>query len=269
MIKSRDFLLYVVVFCFIVIGIVFTIANDTRQKTGSESTPSVATTEGTELGAFLATDSIDRARNLALLKEKIAEGQGVISQGPPVMTSVDTPTTTERDDDINQDSPAFLGERTVQRCQIQSPDTISATWPDTGVSIRATEGARLVQETAEVAATSGSSTATTTSLRTLIQLPTLPYKETVPRCIDSEIIGIAVDGTLIKNADTWRFRTVPASGLIGYARDGFPIYGAADDTYELDACGGTIVNGVYAYHLRSDELFILGCFAAMPHQFIR
>jgi len=38
--------------------------------------------------------------------------------------------------------------------------------------------------------------------------------------------------------------------LVGYALDGFPLYGILADTSVLDACNGRMVNGQYQYHLR-------------------
>eukprot|EP01060_Flectonema_neradi_P039389 TRINITY_DN8660_c0_g2_i1.p1 TRINITY_DN8660_c0_g2~~TRINITY_DN8660_c0_g2_i1.p1 ORF type:complete len:388 (+),score=77.72 TRINITY_DN8660_c0_g2_i1:61-1224(+) len=38
--------------------------------------------------------------------------------------------------------------------------------------------------------------------------------------------------------------------LVGYAFDGFPIYGAVDDVSELDGCNGKVTNGEYRYHIR-------------------
>ena len=38
--------------------------------------------------------------------------------------------------------------------------------------------------------------------------------------------------------------------LLGYALDGFPIYGPLPDASVLDSCNGQIVNGQYQYHVR-------------------
>ena len=42
-----------------------------------------------------------------------------------------------------------------------------------------------------------------------------------------------------------------SSTLIGYAMDGFPLYGPLDDASELDECNGRHVNGSYQYHVRN------------------
>lgn len=38
--------------------------------------------------------------------------------------------------------------------------------------------------------------------------------------------------------------------LLGYAMDGFPIYGPLSDDSGLDTCNGRTVNGSYQYHVR-------------------
>ena len=37
--------------------------------------------------------------------------------------------------------------------------------------------------------------------------------------------------------------------LLGYAFDGFPIYGPLSDSSNLDACNGIEINGKYQYHV--------------------
>mmetsp|Transcript_25994 Transcript_25994/g.32052 ORF Transcript_25994/g.32052 Transcript_25994/m.32052 type:complete len:220 (+) Transcript_25994:242-901(+) len=41
--------------------------------------------------------------------------------------------------------------------------------------------------------------------------------------------------------------------LIGYALDGFPIYGPLSDTSGIDACNGIQTNGQYQYHVQTIE----------------
>ena len=42
-----------------------------------------------------------------------------------------------------------------------------------------------------------------------------------------------------------------ASQRVGFALDGFPIFGAVEDASVLDECNGRVVNGNYQYHVRS------------------
>ncbi len=54
--------------------------------------------------------------------------------------------------------------------------------------------------------------------------------------------------------------------LVGFAMDGYPIYGNKDEngqnltSVDLDACHGRTVNGQYRYHVTEDFPYYLGCF---------
>ena len=87
-------------------------------------------------------------------------------------------------------------------------------------------------------------------------------------CIAHDVVGISTTGELIANADAPRYAGYSAATLVGYALDGFPIYGPQSSA-QLDACGGTSEGEGYRYHIRSVESFVLGCFAGTPAQFIR
>ena len=41
--------------------------------------------------------------------------------------------------------------------------------------------------------------------------------------------------------------------MLGFARDGFPIFGPPESTTKLDECNGHYVNGSYRYHIRRLE----------------
>jgi hypothetical protein len=41
-----------------------------------------------------------------------------------------------------------------------------------------------------------------------------------------------------------------SADFLGYALDGFPIYGPLSDDSVLDACNGQTVDGQYQYHVR-------------------
>lgn len=48
-------------------------------------------------------------------------------------------------------------------------------------------------------------------------------------------------------------QNVDAETLLGYALDGFPLYGPLDNDNDLDLCNGRFVNGNYRYHVRTLE----------------
>ena len=264
MIGTRDLVLFVVTLLFLVVAIGFTIV---LKQTGTDEVDSRAEltlSAGADVDSVEHTADIDRSARIAQLREKLAKGEGVIAYGEPVFESVDTRNATDTRDGTH------MSVRSLNQCAVQRPYTNAiATWPTTSsVSIVTSEGARIVVAETEVSDGNSSSTDTTTQTRTLLQLPLRPATGAVDSCIDNAVIGVALDGSLIRNDETWRFRGLAAQSIIGYARDGVPIYAAGVDESRLDACGGYDPGTGYRYHLRNDELFVLGCFAAPPQPFI-
>lgn len=266
MIRTRDFLLFVVVFVFILSGIVVTVASDIKsERPKTEKQLPLAATEGSELSAATSTKEIDRARNLMALREKILRGEGEIIQGAPVFTSVDTPPEAPKEEVIPED---IVGARSAQYCAQRSYSATALLWGSTRASLRSAEGVRLVILPKRISETSGSSTVTKMIEATVLQLPLYPIELASPACLDSEYVGVALDGSLINNDEAWRYRNYSPDSVIGYARDGFPIYGPGVDEDTLDACGGFNEGAGYRYHIRQNELFVLGCFAGVPASFI-
>lgn len=73
-----------------------------------------------------------------------------------------------------------------------------------------------------------------------------------------------------KNRAKYWPQTGPASPLVGWALDGFPIYGPYDQdgkltrSKDLDACNGREVDGNYQYVMTPEPPFIMGCFTGTP-----
>ena len=44
--------------------------------------------------------------------------------------------------------------------------------------------------------------------------------------------------------------------LLGYALDGYPIYGPLPDASILDECNGQTIDGQYQYHVRVSHLIV-------------
>lgn len=269
MFRTRDLILYVLVLLFLLMGIAFTVA---LEKSGESSTLSGAIAYFTESEADVAADTdgigIDRAANIAKLRDKIARGEGQITAGPPVFSSVDQE---EGRDDVVEENPDALIEptdRSPAYCSTGAYDAMVAAWPQEGVTMELVEGARLVAGDRTRLLTTGSSTVSTTTRDVLLQLPLSPMRGFSSHCLPATVVGVALDGTLIKNDETWRFRSVSSESVIGYALDGFPIYGEGIDESRLDSCGGYDSGVGYRYHLREKELFVLACFAAPPQPFI-
>ena len=74
-----------------------------------------------------------------------------------------------------------------------------------------------------------------------------------------------MDGSLIFNSDAILYRSYGSETLIGYALDGFPIYGPT--SAEKDACGGYDAPTGYRYAISADTNTVLECFMGTPDNF--
>ena len=255
MLRTRDFVLYVAVVVFLVAGIGVTVIGDNGRKVLQSFSPIDFMEANVPAGAVSTDDADDREANLARLKSKIAAGEGVVISAPPIFTSVDSqPSTT----------PSVVGSRRVEPLTCaswSSQSDVATNWPESGVKIKEVEGARLVYFE------SVSPNSTTTSESVLLQLPVKQIRASGDSCIDGPYIGVTLRGELIGNDEVTKFGNVSETTQVGYALDGFPIYGRKSSTTDLDSCGGIATSLGYRYHLRASDNFILGCFAGLPATF--
>lgn len=260
MVRSRDFLLFALVLVLLFVGIGATLLGDIKNNQDQVAQLGEVSFDNQTLSEYHAKavlDDVDRSSNIAKLKEKIAAGLG-LSKGEPVLTFVD-------ESPVNQDE--LLTDRQPQYCPgYERVPALVASWPSVGVTTTFVEGVRLVQ-VAEVSPTSATGTIPSFKKRTLIQLPALQQRATTDTCLNSTLVGVDTNGRLIRNNDTARYVGYDEFMLVGYARDGFPIYGFKNNTTELDACGGVQEVTGYRYYLRDQEDFVLGCFAGIPANF--
>lgn len=258
MFRTRDLVIYISVLVFFVSAIGYTVVNDLQFTSRAVATPvsfpESSQTASVTMAAATSTqsaDEIDRAANIARIRDKIAQGAGKIAGAPITLTSVDAPT-------FDVTTNTRQGERAVSWCEVpRRIDDVRADWNAEDIVITEVEGARVVLQKRSA-----------TSSVPRIQLPVQQTPTAGASCLAHEIIGITLDGDLIHNNDVALYATTPADIQIGYALDGFPIYGV-DSTAPLDRCGGYEHNTGYRYHVRADENFILGCFAGTPAQFVR
>lgn len=107
-----------------------------------------------------------------------------------------------------------------------------------------------------------------------LNLPLMPVVENAPHCPQTEIVGVALDGRVIKANTSF---VTDSEGIVGFALDGFGMFskyenGAVLVSADLDQCHGhihTIVwNGVpmslYHYHVTDDSPYTIGCFRGAP-----
>jgi hypothetical protein len=119
-----------------------------------------------------------------------------------------------------------------------------------------------------VASTSGSTTemvvVTEVQERPQLQLPLRPMLASEPYCVASDVVGIATDGSLIRNNELAVYSIFGEDTLIGYALDGWPIYGSTNR--QLDMCGGSRDEEGYGYYLSPEDsrTEIINCFVSQP-----
>lgn len=264
MFRTRDFILFFTTIVFLVSAIGITLI----KQSGTEARHSVllpeTSEEITEIDAVLVDagePTLDRESQLERIKRKIAES-GVITYSQPVEE--------EFSDEVK--NPEEIGEeldgsidRTVQYCANYVPGS-TVVWDAGTIEIREIEGIRqyFTTETVEVASTTSSSTDQVLKKNIKLQLPVKFAPTGSQACLANDVIGISLGGTLIKNTDVNLYSLFSSNTLIGYALDGFPIYGKGSST--LDQCGGVLVNGQYRYQLSEEINFIISCFADQPQQ---
>lgn len=112
---------------------------------------------------------------------------------------------------------------------------------------------------------------------TLMQVPETPYHAPIPTCLSRDAVGIAHDGTIIYTGTPITIHTTDTDGRIGFALDGFGMYGTIEDGHtitntDLDACHGHVgtvshdgaMVDMYHYHVTDTFPYVTGCFAGIP-----
>ena len=271
MIRTRDFLLYLVVLVFLLLVITFTVKSYPKgisNSADSKSAPQFL------VGSKLQTDSnfeqLDRDKNLTNLRAKLAQGTELNDVPKPILTSIDTPTSTLVDATDNDEEILDENKRIQKFCSaILSHEDVLANWNAKQASLSVQGERRLLIGKESKIVTVGSTTSEVLVDQVYLDLPVKPFRGLSANCLDSDVIGVTLEGTLIKNSDTWKFRNFSSDKLLGYAKDGIPIYGQGIDEAVLDSCGGYDNGFEYRYYLREKELFMLACFAADPQPIIK
>lgn len=253
MFRTRDFLLIFVTVVFLMIAIGVTV---TRQhlKEGEESLASVFVNSiDKEYTAELAAEvSLSREERVAEMRRKIAE------KGEIVLNAPETTTVALAAEEADSHPELAVSAPSVEQCS--GYGVYSGNWSPQGVQIELSEGARIVYRREELVQTTGG-TSTLARKDVLMQLPSYPVY-TGTTCLSSDVVGVAQDGSLIRNDEVGLYGVFGEHTLIGYALDGFPIHGVS--TIATDACGGTMVAGEYHYYLSDERETVLNCFSATP-----
>lgn len=260
MIRTKDLLLLVIALVFVIVGMFSTLSAQFFDE------PSTATHMYTEIevpeytAEVVTEEGLDRAAHRARLQSLLAKGE-VIQSSPSV-------------EDAVYSEPESNDETRLQCGSVDTGIGIARQWPLTGVTMQVAEGQRVIVHTTMAMSPVTSAVGTSSpllaqtappSIKNLLTLPQFPTKAATSRCLDSEIIGVTTDGSLMFNADAILYRTSSSDTLVGYARDGFPIYGAY--VGEVDECGGVDAPAGYRYVVSSGESTFMNCFVGTPQAF--
>lgn len=249
MFRTRDFVLIFCVVVFLVVAIGVTLFGEYNGFGNTTSSVSYIETEDREYVAVLDEKKpLSRSEHLADMRRKVADSGSLVFSAPETVTTE----TTDVDIVIEANDPS---KAVAQKCPGYS--VYSVPWSPQGVVIEQSEGARIVYRTDDQLV-AGS---TTISRSALLQLPMYPVRSE-STCLSSDVVGVAHDGSLIRNTEVGLYGVFGEQTLIGYALDGFPIYGVSDRV--TDECGGTLVAGEYHYYLSDGRESVLNCFAAKP-----
>ena len=252
MIRTRDFLLYVLVLVFLALAIGTTVVIN-RSDVQVVSQPVPAFGESTEPKA--AADISSEGENaLNRLRTKIAAGEGQILSAPPVMTSVDTPT------------EPLVEVSVVNYCNMVAPHPVTKAWPET-VMVRETASMYQVIGETELTVPNGSSTNIVIEEFPFQLIPKNSERGSYDTCLPDTTIGVDINGQPLDNRNVDRYRAFDYSDLIGYARDGIPIYGTAPVEAQLDVCGGMDTSSGYSYFIQPESEGIISCYAQIPTVF--
>ena len=259
--RTRDFLLYLLTAGFLIVAITVTVLKDIYPESVNPASVISANLDTEEVVYTAIVDekpTMDRAGHLATLRDKIAKFKETFME--PEVTSEPT-------NIPPQQIPAI--EPTIAlAAELKCPlyQNYTQAWSPRGLKFSVVEGARLLYR--EVEAPGQSSTTSSTTLpveltkEVLLQLPLQTYGATIKSCLPSDVVGIALDGSLIKNNEYSLYSIFKEETLIGYALDGFPIYGQS--VVKTDECGGILVDGQYRYYLAKERSAVLYCYSGTP-----
>lgn len=268
MIRSRDLVVFVCIVCFLVLGIGLTLVFKDRVHQLATfdyfgSTPVSPST-------FTAGDDskkIDREGTIARLRRLLAQSDTLHmpSQDKEVTKSETTASSTSA-------TQHELTTLTIMQCTgSDDGQNIAQHWPLQDTTVTVQNGTRVVLHTEvvqdEVLEGAGTSTIQTshTVITPLLRMPEYPPVLSKPSCVQSEVVGVTQSGFLIFNKDAVSYKGRSADDLLGYARDGFPIYGVYEG--KVDSCGGYSKHGSYRYSIAKERNFIVGCYVGLPLPF--
>lgn len=256
MFRTRDYAVMLSLIGFLVVAIVFT-ARGSLPFGLAGSQGAAIFTAGESATAYSASVAADggpsREERVAELRKKIAGRDSFFA------AAESTPETPE----VVPTVPEVTDDESVKENRCGGYVVYSGSWSPAGLKIEEVEGARLVYRSVATPGEDASSTVPVVPQREIVaQLPVRSAPLSSQSCITMDVIGIATDGSLIRNNEISMYKVFGGETLIGYALDGFPLYGSSNE--KTDICGGVMKGGQYRYELSDDREVILNCYAGSP-----
>jgi hypothetical protein len=254
MLRTRDYALMLSAVVFLLVGIVTTAVSQGGFGvfSGQEAAVFVATNENDTYSAVVEEADMSREDRVTALRKKIA------ALGNLGAVAVEETAPTESP--VPEASETTTGPIAENRCSNYS--SAAPVWNSAGVKLEEVEGARLVYRETKSASASTSASSSVPTRQTLAQLSVRSIPSASQSCISNIVIGISKNGSLIRNTDVAGYGSFGGDTLVGYALDGFPIYGAADK--RTDICGGLMEDGQYRYQISNSRDTIITCYVGSP-----
>ena len=256
--RTRDFILFLLTIAFMIVGITSTVRNDLENKNHQATVIQFSDPTSIDITyiAVLPEDSTDeRPSRLTALREKIAEVLSSDDSEPDLDEEVEVlaviPT-----EEIQLEKPSA---NSVSLCSNYSPNTLN--WNPKDLHFEIVEGTRIVYR--DISSSTATVINSNESREVVLQLPLRTSPLSTKSCLKTDVVGIAFDGSLIRNGEQRIYSVFNSETIIGYALDGFPIYGL-NNSLPTDECGGAIISGEYGYYLSTEREGVIGCFSGEP-----
>ena len=249
MIRTRDLLILLLVLVLLSLVILVTtsgkrLGGDNLAGLSYQDNDFVESRSDTKPQAFWEEATPDYDQRLALWREKIKRYPdiGKVLEDDDIVMA----TAAVKDVAINSEDEVIENSETgVSLCVNYHPADIY--WPYSNVTV--THDGNKVSYGSE--------------LGLLLEINKRSISAGGKQCLGQDVVGVALDGSLIRNGEYGLYGVFGESTQIGYALDGYPIYGL-NNSQPTDACGGATVDGSYRYYLSSSRPGVLGCFTATP-----
>lgn len=260
MFRTREWVMFVAGCVFVLGAIMVTLWSDVSLSTAPVRSAVSFVTERAIPEQQTAVVAAAPERGSAVferMREKVAQYRATHNTD----TDQFTVATTVPQDDVSDDAETSLPTETLsaQYCDPENTAYVQP-WPR-NVVVEEREGVRVVYVAGGGVATG------TVGLPDdlLLRLPAPGRPGIEQRCLPGEVVGVAQDGSLIRNDEVGLYQIFSADTVVGYALDGFPIYGK-NDSIIADACGGGMGPEGYGYVLQSERDTVLQCFRGRPAQ---